>query len=105
MYQILGHDTDLKTLLNKLLESFKKYYSALENGEYAAISELYHAGLYRAHGFHRYLDVKEQKEFEAAIVEVEDSGRLILRDREGEISSYYFKEIAFLNDSSEEQKG
>ena len=105
MYQILGHDTDLKTLLDKLLEAFKKYYAALENGEYAAISELYHAGLYRAHGFHRYLDVKEQKEFEAAIVEVEDSGRLILRDREGEISSYYFKEIAFLNDSSEEQKG
>lgn len=95
MYQILGHETDLNQLLTKLLESFKKYYSALENGEYAAISELYHAGLYHAHGFHKYLDVKENKIFEAALVEVEDSGRLILRDKEGTISSYYFKEIVF----------
>ena len=95
MYQILGHETDLNQLLSKLLESFKKYYSALENGEYAAISELYHAGLYRAHGFHKYFDVKEEKEFEAAIVEVEDSGRLILRDKEGRMSSYYFKEVVF----------
>ena len=79
MKQILGHDVDLKELLNKIIDSFKKYYAAIENGEYAAISELYHSGIYRAHGFHRYKD--KDGEFEAAIVEVEDSGNLILRDR------------------------
>lgn len=94
MKQILGHDVDLKELLNKIIDSFKKYYAAIENGEYAAISELYHSGLYRAHGFHRYKD--KDGEFEAAIVEVEDSGNLILRDREGCIRSYAFKEVVSL---------
>ena len=94
MKQILGHDVDLKELLNKIIDSFKKYYAAIENGEYAAISELYHSGLYRAHGFHRYKD--KDGEFEAAIVEVEDSGNLILRDREGCIRSYAFKEVTSL---------
>lgn len=94
MKQILGHDVDLKELLNKIIDSFKKYYAAIENGEYAAISELYHSDLYRAHGFHRYKD--KDGEFEAAIVEVEDSGNLILRDREGCIRSYAFKEVASL---------
>ena len=94
MKQILDHDVDLKELLNKIIDSFKKYYAAIENGEYAAISELYHSGLYRARGFHRYKD--KDGEFEAAIVEVEDSGNLILRDREGCIRSYAFKEVASL---------
>ena len=94
MKQILDHDVDLKELLNKIIDSFKKYYAAIENGEYAAISELYRSGLYRAHGFHRYKD--KDGEFEAAIVEVEDSGNLILRDREGCIRSYAFKEVASL---------
>ena len=94
MKQILDHDVDLKELLNKIIDSFKKYYAAIENGEYAAISELYHSGIYRAHGFHRYKD--KDGEFEAAIVEVEDSGNLILRDREGCIRSYAFKEVASL---------
>ena len=94
MKQILDHDVDLKELLNKIIDSFKKYYAAIENGEYAAISELYHSGLYRAHGIHRYKD--KDGEFEAAIVEVEDSGNLILRDREGCIRSYAFKEVASL---------
>lgn len=94
MKQILGNDVDLKELLNKIIDSFKKYYAAIENGEYAAISELYHSGLYRAHGFHRYKD--KDGEFEAAIVEVEDSGNLILRDREGCIRSYAFKEVVSL---------
>ena len=94
MKQILGHDVDLKELLNKIIDSLKKYYAAIENGEYAAISELYHSGIYRAHGFHRYKD--KDGEFEAAIVEVEDSGNLILRDREGCIRSYAFKEVASL---------
>lgn len=94
MKQILGNDVDLKELLNKIIDSFKKYYAAIENGEYAAISELYHSGLYRAHGFHLYKD--KDGEFEAAIVEVEDSGNLILRDREGCIRSYAFKEVASL---------
>ena len=62
-------------------------------GDYTDIAALYHQSLYRAHGFHPYSDA--DGDFEAAIVEVEDDGHLILRDREGMIRSYEFKEIKF----------
>lgn len=102
MYQILGHETDLKEVLDRVIVAFKKYYAAIENGEYAAISELYHSGLYRAHGFYPYRD--KDGDFEAAIVEVEDSGHLILRDKAGCIRSYAFKEVSF-NSSPSIPKG
>jgi len=35
-------------------------------------------------------------EFEGSIVEVEDDGRLILRDRQCHLRSYAFKEVEFL---------
>lgn len=75
------------------MAAFRKYYSAIENGEYAAISEIYHSGLYRSHGFHRYRD--KDGELVAAVVEVEDDGTLILRDKEGVMRSYKFKEVSF----------
>lgn len=91
---ILGHDVDLETLLGKLLESFTTYYKMLENGRYNEISAMYHEALYRGHGFFTYRDA--EGEFEGAIVEVEDNGRLILRDREGMIREYNFKEVDFI---------
>jgi BirA family biotin operon repressor/biotin-[acetyl-CoA-carboxylase] ligase len=50
--------------------------------------------LYRKHGFFKYRD--NEGEFEAAIVEVQDNGHIILRNREGVMSEYAFKEIEFI---------
>ncbi len=97
LFQITGREIDTDVLLDRIIKSFDKYFKAIENGEYAAISELYHAGLYRSHGFHTYRD--HEGEFEAAIVEVEDSGRLILRDREGAVRGYAFKEVEFVRNN------
>lgn len=91
--QILGHDVDRDELLNRVTDSFMKYYGMIVGGDYTDIAALYHQSLYRAHGFHPYSDA--DGDFEAAIVEVEDDGHLILRDREGMIRSYEFKEIKF----------
>jgi BirA family biotin operon repressor/biotin-[acetyl-CoA-carboxylase] ligase len=91
--QILGHDVDRDELLNRVTDSFMKYYGMIVGGDYTDIAALYHQSLYRAHGFHSYSDA--DGDFEAAIVEVEDDGHLILRDREGMIRSYEFKEIKF----------
>ena len=91
--QILGHDVDKDELLNRVTDSFMKYYGMIVGGDYTDIAALYHQSLYRAHGFHSYSDA--DGDFEAAIVEVEDDGHLILRDREGMIRSYEFKEIKF----------
>jgi BirA family biotin operon repressor/biotin-[acetyl-CoA-carboxylase] ligase len=92
--QIVEHELDLDKLLRQLLDSFCKYYQMIETGQYDAISGLYHLALYRAHGFYRFRDA--DGEFEGAIIEVEDTGRLIMRDREGMIREYMFKEVEFI---------
>ncbi|MBM6993781.1 MAG: biotin--[acetyl-CoA-carboxylase] ligase [Prevotella sp.] len=92
--QILGHEIDRTELLKSVVTAFDRYLQAVENGDYAAVATAYASYLYRSHGFYPYRD--GQGYFEAAIVEVEDDGHLILRDREGHIRSYAFKEVEFV---------
>lgn len=94
LYQILGHDTDRQPLLVQVVERFDHYYRAIENGDYATIAAGYMSYLYRLRGFHTYRDAGGT--FEAALVEVEDDGHLVLRDREGRIRSYAFKEVEII---------
>lgn len=92
--QILGHDVDRETLLQDILRRFSENLAALENGDYGQIAARYMSALYRIHGFHPYRD--QDGTFDAAIVEVEDDGHLILRDRDDRMRSYAFKELSFL---------
>ncbi len=94
LYQILGHEVDREELLQEIIKAFERCYSLIQDGDYGDIAALYMDALYRKHGFYKYED--QNGEFEAAIVEVEDDGHLILRDRKGVISSYAFKEIKFV---------
>lgn len=91
--QVLGREVSVDDLLGNVVASFTRYYEMVVNGDYIYIAAAYHDGLYRAHGFHPYKD--REGEFEAATVEVEDDGHLVLRDKSGVIRSYVFKEIEF----------
>ena len=91
---ITGKTEKPEKILKKIVERFDELAFTLLNGGYGEISEMYHASLYRKDGFYKYRDA--EGEFEAAFVEVEDDGHLILRDREGMIRSYMFKEIEFI---------
>ena len=92
--QIVGHEVERKKLLDRVMTSFVKYLRLIEEGGYADISVLYHESLYRKHGFFTYKD--NNGTFEAAVVEVEDNGHLVLRDREGRIREYCLKDIQFV---------
>lgn len=92
--QIVGNEVDRGELLEKILASFARYYKLIEEGSYGDISTLYHEALYRKHGFHHYRD--QDGEFEGAIVEVEDNGHLVMRDREGRIRVYALKDVQFV---------
>ena len=92
--QILGHEVDKEELLKQIIAKFQECYHLLELGGYNDISAMYHDALYRKGGFHQYRDT--DGEFEGAIVEVEDDGHLILRDRSGMIREYQFKEVEFI---------
>lgn len=91
---ITGQEEDITELLSRIVEAFCKYYAMLLDGRYADISDLYHAALYRRHGFHAYRDANGI--FDAAIVEVEDDGHLVLRDKDCHFRRYAFKEVEFL---------
>lgn len=94
LYQIIGHETDREDLLKLILNKFESLWPLISFGGYADISAMYHEGLYRGHGYHTFKDANG--EFEAAIVEVEDDGHLVVHDREGVVRRYTFKEIEFI---------
>ncbi len=92
--QILGKEVDKDKLLKEVVDAFSVYLNDLRNGNYDRIVSLYMSYLYRGHGFFKYRDTNG--EFEAALVEVEDDGHLVLRDKEGKVRSYAFKEVEFV---------
>lgn len=92
--QVVGHDVDRKELLERVMEAFIKYFKLMEEGGYADISALYHEALYRRHGFFTYKD--SDGLFDGAVVEVEDNGHLVLRDRGGHIREYSLKDVQFI---------
>ncbi len=92
--QILGHEVGRDDLLEKIVAAFEKYYALLCQGDYADISAMYMDALYRKHGFWKYRDADGV--FDAALVEVEDDGHLVLRDKEGVVRSYAFKQVEYV---------
>ena len=89
--QIVGHEVDREGLLNRLLERVGYWYGILLNGGGDEIASAYVERLMWRAGLHRYCDASG--EFEAEFVNVEPDGRLVLRDTNGKIRGYYFKEV------------
>ncbi|WP_276805333.1 biotin--[acetyl-CoA-carboxylase] ligase [Prevotella pallens] len=91
--QILGKEVNREELLQHIIEAFERNYELIRSANYGTIAAMYHDALYRSKGFYTYEDANGV--FEGAIVEVEDDGHLILRDKKGTIRSYEFKEIKY----------
>lgn len=71
-----------------------KYFDMLAQGQESQITELYMDSLYRFEQWATFGDPSRGL-FEARIVDVEQDGRLILEERCGNLSGYYFKEIEY----------
>lgn len=97
LLQITGQPTERSLVLSAIVEAFHRRYSAIESGSCEAIGALradYLAALYRRTGFHPYRDANGT--FMAELADVEPSGCLILRDSEGRLRHYAFKQVAYL---------
>ena len=92
--QIIGRRVPPEELLGRITEAFDKYYGMVIDRQYADIAARYDEALYRRHGFFPYRD--QDGDFEGAIVEVEDDGHLVLRDRSDALRRYAFKEIEYI---------
>ena len=85
---------DLEKLLDRFTQYFFKRMDDLEEMRFQKISDSYHKSLYRKKGFYTYRDA--QGIFEAELVEVKNSGELLLKDTSGKLRSYFFKEVEFI---------
>ncbi len=94
LWQITGIDTDREEVLNKVLIHFEYYYTMLSEGNEDRLQQIYLKNLYRKEGFYYYED--KEGTFEAEIVGINHSGHIILRDRDGNIHEYEFKEVKFI---------
>ena len=84
-------------VLNSVLEHIIDLYSRIENREtdiITKIQEYYQKAQYRKEGYHPYCDAKG--EFTAKLIRVEPDGHLILKDKNGSLRKYAFKEVKYL---------
>lgn len=91
---ITGQEYDIETVLHKIMTYASGYYRMYENGENETIRKKYFDAIYRKDGFHTYKDGNGT--FEAVIENIEEDGRLVLKDRDGNVKKYLFKEVAYI---------
>ena len=95
--QILGVEVKLQEVLMKVVHGIIGGYRQLETNfdvTLQAISTLYRKHLYRREGLHPYRDA--QGEFLAEYQHVELDGHLVLKDEQGTLRRYAFKEVNFI---------
>ena len=100
--QIIGADIDRQELLEKILHGIIGGYHQLEeNFERTSqtIGLLYLKHFYRRKGLHTYRDADGI--FRAKFHRMEEDGRLLLKDEEGIVRRYAFKEVEFVIDETD----
>ena len=95
--QIIGAEVNLQEVLMKVVHGIIGGYRQIEanfNISQLAISAMYRKHLYRRKGLFPYRDA--QGDFLAEHQEVEPDGHLILKDEQGALRRYAFKEVTFV---------
>ena len=92
--QITGNQYDIREILAQIMDKVTYYYQRLKEGQTDLLETRYKEALYRKEGMHPYQDKDGQ--FQARIVDIEPSGRLILEDAQGQQRGYLFKEVEYI---------
>lgn len=91
---ITGQEYDIETVLHKIMNSASIYHRMFDNGESDIIRKKYFEAIYRKDGFYMYKD--DNGTFDAIIEDIEKDGRLVLKDRDGRVRKYLFKEVSYI---------
>lgn len=89
--QIIGHDTALEPLLERLAGRLADYVDNY-NGDAAALKKIYLSRLYRGDGKAYTFALPDGTHFEASITDIDTDGTLHLSDGK----TYAFKEVAYV---------
>lgn len=88
-------DTD--SVLTEILSGINYYYHLLSEAAYDEIDEQFTAVLYRFNEQHEFRS--EDGIFEGKIIGVNEIGQLQIRETDGEVREFHFKEVEFLIES------
>ena len=92
--QLTGKTYDIENIAEIFTEQLFFWYDKLKRGNFEEISADYFAHLFRIGKWSLFR--KNDLQFEARITGVGEYGQLLLEDRQGEITSYMFKEVEFV---------
>lgn len=95
--QILGKKLSLREVLNQIMHAIADSYRQLEEqpeAEKRILMRNYRKALFRSEGFFPYRD--KQGLFMGKVVTVEPDGTLVLKDKEGGLRRYLFKEVQYV---------
>lgn len=92
--QLTDREYDRDEILQAVVERFVALYELLREGGAETLHRMYRQQLYRREGWHLYED--SDGRFEAELCDVEPTGHLLLRRRDGLVNRYAFKEVKFL---------
>lgn len=90
-----GKYIDKWNILNAIIGYFKEYYNQLKLENIQLIERGYFDFLYRKEGYYPY-QIPSGEHFMAKIVQVLNSGKLVLFDTKKQERSFFFKEVVFL---------
>jgi len=93
--KLLTHkEYNLTELLNDLLISFQERLNQLKANEYDNLREAYESNLFHFNAWHLYKF--GDKTFKGKIIDIKETGELVILSDDGKTSSFMFKEIVFL---------
>lgn len=91
---IIGLESDCGQIFSSIIMNFAGYYQKLSEGGREEIHSKYLRRLFRIEGLHPYRDSAGQ--FLAGIETVRPDGILKLRDTDGNLRSYEFKQVSYI---------
>ena len=95
LIQIIGKEVSINEVLEEFLSRIRCFYSKIREDK-ESVRSLYFNSLYRNNGVYAFYDVLRKEEIRASILSVEPNGILRLQEEEGEIRSYWFKEVQYI---------
>ena len=91
---LTGENYDLEDVLTGLLKKIDHFYRKLEAGQSDELDRAFHQKLYRLNECHHYRD--DTHEYAGEIIGVNQIGQLKIREKNGPVHEYHFKEVVFL---------
>lgn len=95
LIQIIGKEVSVNEVLEQFLRRISCYYGQIREDKESVRTHYFHS-LYRHEGVYAFYDVLRKEEIKASILSVENNGMINLKRDNGEIRSFWFKEVQYL---------